>query len=262
MVRTLLMDEQGLAKLLDEVRAGRCSPDEAVARLRFAPIADLHFAQVDTHRMLRQGHPEIVYAPGKTPEQIAAIVGELLSRDGAPILVTRLDPAPAETLLAARNGGEYVGRARLGVWRRVAESGDLPRIAVVTAGTSDQPVSDEAEEVARALGAAVQRVNDVGVAGIHRILKRVHELDEQDVIIVVAGMEGALPSVVAGLVGVPVVAVPTSVGYGAAFDGLAALLGMLTSCASGVVVVNIDSGFSAAMAAFRMARAAQRIARR
>jgi pyridinium-3,5-biscarboxylic acid mononucleotide synthase len=253
------MNDKAIERLIEQVRNGRLSADEAVTRLRRLPVADLGFAQIDTHRMLRQGAPEIVYAPGKTPEQITAIVGELLFDDVAPVMVTRLDPGDAPGVLAAHADGEYLPPARLAVWRRVVAKPPSVCIAVVSAGTADAPVAAEAREVARALGSQVEMIEDVGVAGIHRIAACAPTLERADVVVVVAGMEGALASVVGGLVEVPVIAVPTSAGYGASFDGLAALLGMLTSCAAGVSVVNIDSGFGAAMAAFRLGRAARRV---
>jgi NCAIR mutase (PurE)-related protein len=230
-----------------------------------AATADLGFARLDLDRARRQGAPEVVFGPGKSAEQITAIVGELLQREGRPVMVTRVEPDAVVPALEAHEGGEYVVGARLAVWGRAEIAADVahvPRITVVSAGTADAAVASEAAEVARALGAVVDRIDDVGVAGVHRVLEVSDRLTAADVVVVVAGMEGALASVVGGLVEGPVVAVPTSVGYGAAFDGMAALLGMLTSCAAGVVVVNIDSGFGAAMAAFRLARAARRLAAR
>ena len=256
------MDDETVRQLLDDVRAGRLDPDDAVARLRRLPVADLGFARVDTHRALRQGVPEVVMAEGKSPEQVAEIVTVLLEDDGAPVLVTRLDEGDAKAVLARCPDGEYLEEARLAVWRRVPATERSLRVAVVSAGTADGAVAEEAVEVARALGCTVSRINDVGVAGLHRVLAAAEQMEEADAIIVVAGMDGALPSVVGGLVQVPVVAVPTSTGYGAAFDGMAALLGMLASCAAGLTVVNIDNGFGAAMAAFRMARAARRMSSR
>lgn len=255
-----VVDELAVRELMESVRDGSVSAEEAVARLRRLPVADLGFARVDTHRALRQGAPEVVYAPGKTTHQMTAIVGELLALDESPVMVTRIQPEAAAALIGRHPGGAYVEAARLCVWRARTPSEGSPAVTIVSAGTADGPVAAEAAAVAGALGARVRLVEDVGVAGLHRVLSAAKELEEADVVIVVAGMEGALASVVGGLVEVPVVAVPTSAGYGAAFDGLAALLGMLTSCAAGVTVVNIDSGFGAAMAAFRLARAARRIA--
>jgi NCAIR mutase (PurE)-related protein len=213
---------------------------------------DLGFAQVDVQREARQGVPEIVYGPGKSPAQMIAIVRTLLASNSGPVLVTRVDRAAAEELLDAVPDGEYDAQARLLVWRPApARDFDL---VVVTAGTSDLPVAAEAAAVAEAIGLGVERIHDVGVAGLHRLLSRAARIQEADAVIVVAGMEGALASAVGGLVARPVIAVPTSTGYGAALEGVTALLAMLTSCAAGVTVVNIDSGFSAAMAAFRLAR--------
>ena len=213
----------------------------------------LGFATVDLDRARRQGLPEVIYAPGKQPGEIAAIAAALLARTSGPVLVTRLEPGPAADVAVAGEhaAGEYDARARLLCWRPAPPGGC--RVAVVTAGTADGPVADEAAAVARATGLEVTEFRDVGVAGLHRLLAVAGDIGAADVVIVIAGMEGALASAVAGLVGVPVVAVPTSTGYGAALDGITALLAMMTSCAAGVCVVNIDSGFSAAMAAHRLA---------
>jgi hypothetical protein len=212
----------------------------------------LGFATVDVDREHRQGLPEIVYGPGKSAAEISAIVSVLVERSGGPVLVTRVDPGEAALVRASVGSGSYDEAARLLVWR---PAGDLGfRAAVVTAGTADGAVANEASAIARAIGLEVTEVRDVGVAGLHRLLERVDELRSADVVVVVAGMEGALASVVGGLVGVPVIAVPTSTGYGAAFEGVTALLAMLSSCAAGVTVVNIDSGFGAAMAAYRLTR--------
>jgi pyridinium-3,5-biscarboxylic acid mononucleotide synthase len=213
--------------------------------------AELGFAAVDLDREHRQGLPEIVYAPGKQPHEITGIVAALLEGSRGPVLVTRVAADVAETVQRTHAGGTYDAPGRVLAWR-VPPAGPVS-ITVVTAGTSDGPVADEAAAVARAVGLGVTEVRDVGVAGLHRLLGRVDELREAEVIVVVAGMEGALASVVAGLVGAPVVAVPTSTGYGAAFEGVTALLAMLSSCAAGVTVVNIDSGFGAALAAHRLA---------
>lgn len=207
----------------------------------------LGFANVDLDRQDRQGLPEIIYAPGKRPEEITEIVSVLLDRCSGPVLVTRLEPDAAEAIGAP--GGEYDPRARLMTWR--ARTPGACSVAIVTAGTSDGAVADEAAAVARAIGLRVSEFRDVGVAGLHRLMAVVDQISAANVVIVIAGMEGALASVVGGLVGVPIVAVPTSTGYGAALDGITALLAMMSSCAAGVCVVNIDSGFGAAMAAFR-----------
>ena len=250
------MDRNELRALLADVAAGRSSVADAERRIADLPLRgyeDLGFARVDAHRGVRTGDPEVVYGAGKTPEQVVAIVRSLAEASGGrPALVTRAAPEALDAVVAewpdALVGGSCVA------------VGALPRpcgvVTVVTAGTSDLPVADEAAFVARAFGAAVERVTDVGVAGIHRLLAARADLDRADCLVVVAGMEGALPSAVGGLVGVPVVAVPTSVGYGASFGGLAALLAMLNSCAPGVAVCNIDNGFGAGVFASRVARRA------
>lgn len=217
---------------------------------------DLGFARVDTDREARQGLPEAVYGPGKQRHEIVAVTQRLLDRNTGPVLVTRIDEETATAVAAEVPGGSYDAPARLLVWRPAPPSGF--RLAVVTAGTADGPVAHEAAAVASAIGMSVQMVRDVGVAGIHRLLAVSAELDACDAVIVVAGMEAALASAVGGLVACPVIAVPTSTGYGAALEGVTALLGMLSSCAAGLTVVNIDSGFSAAMAAHRLAHTARR----
>jgi NCAIR mutase (PurE)-related protein len=213
---------------------------------------NLEFATLDFDRERRQGLPEIVYGPGKTPPQVVAIVESLLAHNEGPVLVTRVDPATAEAVLAAVPEGTHDPEARLLVWRP-AVTRDFS-VVVVTAGTADGPVAAEAAAVGSAIGLDVTRVCDVGVAGLHRLLSVAEVLRAADCVIVVAGMEAALASAVGGLVAGPVIAVPTSTGYGAAFEGVTALLGMLSSCAAGLTVVNIDSGFAAALAAHRMAR--------
>jgi NCAIR mutase (PurE)-related protein len=239
------MDPRSLKQLLEEVKKGTLSPDEAVARLATLPYEDLGFAKLDHHRALRRGFPETVFGSGKTPEQIVAIVERIRAR-GERVLVTRTTLEVHAKVEAAGIKARFHEAARC-----LTVDGTPPtplpgRIAVTAAGTSDLPVAEEAAVTAEFHGAAVERIYDVGVAGLHRLLDRTPAIRSADVVIVVAGMEGALPSVVAGLVGTPVVAVPTSVGYGASFQGLAALLAMLNSCASGVGVVNIDNGFGAA----------------
>jgi NCAIR mutase (PurE)-related protein len=211
---------------------------------------ELGFATVDVDRERRQGLPEVVYGPGKTPSEIAAIVRVLLGTNSGPILVTRVGREAAAAVTSELTGGVYHEEAQILVWRP-AEPGTF-RLSIVTAGTADGPVAAEAATTARSIGLLVSEHRDVGVAGIHRLLNRIDLITASDAVIVVAGMEGALASVVAGLVAVPVIAVPTSTGYGAALDGITALLAMLSSCAAGVTVVNIDAGFSAAMAAFRL----------
>ncbi|WP_394837634.1 nickel pincer cofactor biosynthesis protein LarB [Pendulispora rubella] len=252
------MDPAKLRELLEQVQSGARSVDDAALALKDLPFADLGYAVVDHHRALRQGVPEVILGQSKTAAQIVGIATEV-ARTGQNVLVSRLDPAKAHEVCRAMPALRYHEMARVAT----LEQAPIPRlgtrpVAVVTAGTSDLPVSEECAETLRMLGAEVERVYDVGVAGIHRLLHRRQALDATSVIIVIAGMEGALASVVGGLVEGPVIAVPTSVGYGAAFEGLAALLGMLTSCASGVTVVNIDNGFGAAFAAARILRAGAR----
>ena len=233
-----------ILKLFQQVRRGKLSPDEAVARLRHLPFEDLGFAKLDHHRSLRTGMPEVVFGQGKTPSQMAQIFARL-AQHGGNILATR---ASAEQFAAIRKKvrkAEYRALARAIVLQRDREKYGKGTIAVVSAGTSDIPVAEEAVATAEVMGNDVEHLYDVGVAGIHRLLANRETLTRARVIIVCAGMEGALPSVVGGLVGVPVIAVPTSVGYGAAFKGVAALLGMMNSCASNVSVVNIDNGFGA-----------------
>jgi pyridinium-3,5-biscarboxylic acid mononucleotide synthase len=207
----------------------------------------------DVAREDRTGQPEVIYGPGKSPEQVLEVARALLAARVRPILVTRPTADQVEAILREDPQAEHHERANVVVIRPAAEAAG--RIAVVSAGTSDLPVADEAAVVAEAFGLTVQRITDVGVAGVHRVLERVPILEDMDCVIVVAGMEGALPSVVAGLIPAPVIAVPTSVGYGASFEGLAALLGMLSSCVPGVLTVNIDNGLGAAMAAHRIVRA-------
>ena len=243
------MDEPALRQLLDDVRSGAVSADGAVARLQRLPFADLGFARVDHHRALRQGHPEAVYGPGKTAQQCAAIVAELLSEPGAgPILLTRATPAQAKAALAANPDGQQTGHTV--VWRPAAPRPG--RVLVITAGTADLPVAEECVVTLTAQGFRPDLIADCGVAGVHRLLATIDELRGADAIVVVAGMEGALASVVGGITAAPVVAVPTSTGYGAAFEGITALLAMLSSCASGLTVVGIDNGFGAACAIHRM----------
>jgi NCAIR mutase (PurE)-related protein len=243
------MDANAVRALLEAVRAGELSTDAALERFARLPFVASEEARVDTHRALRQGMPEVVFAPGKTPAQIAPIVRTLRGA-GQPALATRVEPAVACEVLGELPGGAYEGDARV-LWYGPSEvpvSG-VGTIAVVCAGTADLPVAREALSVARKLGNAVELIADVGVAGLHRLLAASDALRSARVLIVVAGMEGALPSVVGGLVARPVIAVPTSVGYGASYGGLAALLAMMTSCASNVTVVNIDNGFGAAVVA-------------
>jgi NCAIR mutase (PurE)-related protein len=238
--------------LLEEVAAGRVPIDEALGRLDGAPLDELGFATLDRHRALRQGYPEVVFGQGKEPAQVVAICAHL-AKGGDGFLVTRAAQPVRDAVLAAFPQAEINELARTVLLRA-----DSPRplgtksVAVITAGTSDLPVAEECAVTLEAMGHGTIRVTDVGVAGIHRILGRRETLNGASVVIVCAGMDGALPSVVGGLVRVPVIAVPTSVGYGAAFGGLAPLLTMLNSCAAGVVVCNIDNGFGAAVAAARI----------
>ncbi len=242
------MDEAALQRLLDDVRSGAVHPDDAVAVLKRLPFADLGFARVDHHRSLRQGVPEAVYGPGKDPAHAAAIVTELLDAGASPVLLTRATEEQARAALAANPNGEQHGSTI--VWRPAAPRPE--RVAVVTAGTADLPVADECAAVLEAHGIEPVRLSDAGVAGVHRLLADVDVLTMVDAVVVVAGMEGALASVVGGLTPVPVVAVPTSVGYGAALEGVTALLAMLSSCAAGLTVVGIDNGYGAACAVLRM----------
>ena len=251
------MNSHALRKLFDQVRKKRLSPDDAVERLRHLPFEDLGFAKLDHHRALRQGMPEVIFAPGKTPTQVADIFIRLAAHGGN-VLATRATEEQYAAVAAKFAGNvlrpEYRPLARAIVLKRDRKQHGKGIIVVVSAGTSDIPVAEEAVVTAELMGNNVQHIYDVGVAGIHRLLAHRGALAKARVIIVCAGMEGALPSVVGGLVGVPVIAVPTSVGYGAAFEGLAALLGMMNSCASNVSVVNIDNGFGAGYVASLITR--------
>ena len=243
------MDSEHLVELLEQVRKSRVSVAQAVARLRHMPFEDLGFAKIDHHRALRQGFPEVILGLGKEPADIAAIV-RAMRRRKVNILVTRLDIQKMARLRQLRTGLRFHSAARAATWTdkpiKITGKGT---ILVVCAGSSYIPVACEAAVTATIMGNRVERLFDVGVAGIHRLLENRLRLDAASVLVVVAGMEGALPSVVGGLVNKPVIAVPTSIGYGASFHGLAALLGMLNSCAAGVTVVNIDNGFGAGFAA-------------
>lgn len=238
------MNADELKKLFQNVQKGKLSPDEAVQKLRHMPFEDLGFAKVDHHRALRVGMPEIIFGQGKTPKQVADIFARLADH-GTNVLATRSSEEQFEAVRAKVEAAEYHPLSRCIVLRQDEKKYGKGRIVIVSAGTSDIPVAEEAVVTAEVMGNDVQHVYDVGVAGIHRLMANRSTLTEARVVIVVAGMEGALPSVVGGLVGAPVIAVPTSVGYGASFQGLAALLGMLNSCASNVTVVNIDNGFGA-----------------
>jgi len=243
------MDSARLIRLLEKVREGSVDVSGAMATLRHLPFEDLGFAKVDHHRALRQGFPEVIMGPGKQATEIAAIV-RALRRAKVNVLVTRVSAEKMAQLKKLKTGLTYHARARAATWiGNPIQITGKGTVLVVCAGTSDIPVAEEAVITAHLMGNKVERLFDVGVAGIHRLLENRLRLDAAAVLIVVAGMEGALPSVVAGLIDKPVIAVPTSVGYGASFNGLAALLGMLNSCAAGVTVVNIDNGFGAGFAA-------------
>ena len=238
------MNQRQILQLFEAVQKGKLQPEEAAERLRHFPFEDLGFAKIDHHRLLRQGMPETVYAPGKTPEQIVKIVRQMLKRSPN-VLITRATPVVAARIKRLSRLARFYPLSRAIAIRRDHTQYGKGKVLVVSAGSSDIPVAEEALVTAELMGNPVEHLYDVGVAGIHRLLSYREELTSARVIICVAGMEGALPSVVAGLVGVPVIAVPTSVGYGASFDGLTALLAMLNSCASNVAVVNIDNGFGA-----------------
>jgi len=236
------------AQLLEKFRVGKISQAKVLAALGKEPVTDLGFAQVDQHRALRQGFPEVIFGAGKTPVQVVKIAGEILKQSDQ-VLITRITADHAKALKKKFKKAIHHQAARCVVIEKKKKKPRRGTIAILSAGTSDQPVAEEAAITAEAMGNKVQRLYDVGVAGLHRLLARMEDFREANVVIVVAGMEGALPSVVAGLVDKPVIAVPTSIGYGASFEGVAALLGMLNSCGSGVTVVNIDNGFGAAYAA-------------
>jgi NCAIR mutase (PurE)-related protein len=235
-------------RLLEKFRAGGVGRDHVLRAFQAAPVANLGFAQVDTHRALRKGFPEVIFGGGKTPAQVVRIAAKLVEREQR-VLATRLSPEHARALKRKFRHAVHHEISRC----VTIEKKPLPKragtIAVICAGTSDLPIAEEAAVTAEIMGNRVDRLNDVGVAGVHRLISRLEVIQRANVIVVVAGMEGALPSVVGGLVDKPVIAVPTSVGYGASFGGIAALLAMLNSCASGVTVVNIDNGFGAGFAA-------------
>jgi hypothetical protein len=251
------MDPDKLRRLLEDVQSGRVSAEAAAGRLAGLPFEDLGFAKVDHHRALRAGGPEAVFCPGKSPEQVLAIVARLAAHH-ANVLATRCEPGVAAAVEAAGLPCAYHPIARLLVVRPEPQEG-VGLIVVAAAGTADLPVAEEAALVAEALGNRVERLADCGVAGLHRLLAHRELLSEANAIVAVAGMEGALPSVIGGLVDRPVIAVPTSIGYGASLNGLAALLAMLNSCAPGVSVVNIDNGYGAAHQASQINRLAAKI---
>lgn len=238
-----------MKKLLEALKSGDISVDEAVMKIKTKPFEDLGYAKPDFQRKLRKGSCEVIYGEGKNADQIAGILYAMLSGEQSPILITRLSEEKAEAVRAAGVDIEYFKSARMGISGEIPEPDGIGRILVVSGGTSDLPVAEEAALTAEVLGNEVIRIYDAGVAGIHRLLSYMEDIMSASVIIAVAGMEGALASVVAGLAECPVIAVPTSVGYGASFGGLSALLSMLNSCASGVTVVNIDNGFGAGYAA-------------
>ena len=241
------MDREKVRALLDEVARGALSPERALARLRDLPVEDLGFARVDLHRALRHGAPEAVFCQGKTAAQVVAILTSL-ARSHDNILATRAEPDVLAAIAASGLPHRLHADARVAVVKPLAQDG-LGLVIVMSAGTADRPVAEEAAVVAETLGNRVERLHDCGVAGLHRLVPHLDRLHEANALVVVAGMEGALPSVVAGLVDRPVIAVPTSIGYGASFGGIAALLAMLNSCAPGISVVNIDNGYGAAVQA-------------
>lgn len=241
--------ETNMQEILQAVKAGTLSVEDAMEKIKLSPFTDLGYAKVDIHRQVRQGATEVIYGAGKTPEQITGIINALEQAGQERVLITRLDAAKASKI---QKDITYYETAQIGIFGSMPAPGGLGNIVVATGGTSDMPVAEEAALTAEFLGNEVTRLYDVGVAGIHRLLAHKEVLMQASVMIVIAGMEGALASVVGGLVDCPVIAVPTSVGYGAAFEGLAALLSMLNSCASGVCTVNIDNGFGAGFLASRI----------
>ncbi len=246
------MDEASLRDLIEQIQSGEVSADDAVAALRRLPFHDIGgdaHARIDHHRALRQGLPEAIYGPGKSPEQCVAIVAELLTNGTGPVVLTRVSAEQRAALADAHPDSAELGGVL--AWR-TADSASNRTVAVVSAGTADTPVADECQATLQAYGATVDRISDVGVAGLHRLLAELDRINEADVVIVVAGMEGALASVLGGLAARPVIAVPTSVGYGAGLEGVTALLGMLATCAAGVNVVGIDNGYGAAVSAIRI----------
>lgn len=246
------MNEKQIKQLLEEVKHGSVTIEDAVDRLRTLPYEDMGYAKVDYHRELRSGYPEVIYSPGKSLEQIQGIVKNMLERSDANILATRADERVYEAVCQVTDQAIYYKEARCVVVKQKEYDTTESYILVVTAGTSDIPVAEEAAVVCEVMGNQVKRLYDVGVAGIHRLLDKVELIQKARVVIVIAGMEGALASVVGGLASSPVIGVPTSVGYGACLGGVSALLGMLTSCANGIGVVNIDNGYGAACLASKI----------
>jgi NCAIR mutase (PurE)-related protein len=248
------MNEAQLRSLFEQVREGAVDVEQALGRVRHMPFEDLGFAKVDHHRALRHGMPEVIFGLGKATEEIVAIAGALLDRSPN-VLITRVTPESAKSVLEKFPEGEHFPRARAVRFWRDRQVQGRGKISVVCAGTSDIPVAQEARITVEVMGNQVEEIHDIGVAGIHRLMSNRERLAESKVVIVCAGMEGALPSAVGGMVACPVIAVPTSIGYGASFHGLAALLGMLNSCSSNVTVVNIDNGFGAGYVASLINRA-------
>jgi NCAIR mutase (PurE)-related protein len=245
------MNREQLLTLLKQVHTGETTPEGALEHLRHLPYEDLGFARTDNHRALRQGFPEVIFCEGKTVEQVGAIASRLLERHGT-LLATRATPEMFEAIKATAPQAKYHPLSRAVVAKPARTAPPVGQVLVLSAGTSDIPVAEEAAVTADILGSRIETLYDVGVAGLHRILDKRAALDAAHVLIVVAGMDGVLPSVVGGLVSKPVIAVPTSIGYGASFQGLAALLTMLNSCAAGIAVVNIDNGFGAGVLAHRI----------
>ena len=245
------MTQTALRSLLEQVASGQATVEQAMTQLKTEPFEDLGFAKVDHHRALRQGAAEVIYGAGKTPDQIVTITNALLNRGQKTVLITRMSPEAA-AYAEQRLPLTYYEMAKIGIAGTMPAPTGAGKIVIATGGTSDMPVAEEAALTAEALGNEVVRLYDVGVAGLHRLLAHAEDIMNARVIIAIAGMEGALASVIGGLADCPVIAVPTSVGYGAAFEGLAALLSMLNSCASGVSVVNIDNGFGAGFLASRI----------
>ncbi|MDO5862530.1 MAG: nickel pincer cofactor biosynthesis protein LarB [Thermoplasmata archaeon] len=248
------MDEAGLRRLLEEVASGAVRPEDAALRMRMEPFEDMGFAKVDHHRGIRQGVPEVIFGATKTPEQIASIAESILRGGDGSVIITRMSREAADHV-ASRLPLKYDEVSRVGIAGKPTEE-RRGKVSVITAGTSDIPVAEEAAVTAEALGNSVVRIYDAGVSGLHRLLSHSEDVMSSKAIVAVAGMEGALASVVGGLASCPVIAVPTSVGYGASFGGVAALLAMLNSCASGVSVVNIDNGFGAGYIASLINRSA------
>lgn len=245
------MNREQLLQLMKDVRTGRLSPESAAAQLRHLPYEDLGFARMDNHRALRQGFPEVIFCEGKTVEQVTAIADRILARHGT-LLATRASREIFEAIKAIEPRTTYHPLSRAVLVKPAHPPTPVGRVLVISAGTADIPVAEEAAVTADILGSRVETLYDVGVAGLHRLLDRQKALEAADVLVVAAGMDGVLPSVVGGLVDKPVIAVPTSIGYGASFQGVAALLTMLNSCAAGVAVVNIDNGFGAGVLAHRI----------